>query len=403
MTRTIHRLGTVKINALNRRGYHADGGGLYLRVRPGGSKSWVFRFTVAGRKRDGGLGRYPTINLAEARELAEQCRRLVAAGVDPIEQRAAERTKAAKAMTFEACAREYVAAHEPAWKNAEHRRQWHTTLADCVYPVIGSLPVAAVDTAGVLNVLTPIWTSKPETASRVRGRIELVLGWAAAKGYRDGANPAAWRGHLQHILPAMRKLRSVEHHAALPYNEIGTLMATLREQTSITARALEFLILTATRTGETLGARWDEVNLDTRMWVIPGARMKGARPHRVPLCLRAVQIIEEMSTIRQNEYVFPGRKGRISKMPMANMLRRMGYADCTIHGFRSTFRDWAAECTTVPREIAEAALAHVTGSAVERAYRRGDALEKRRELMAAWATSCDRRPSAKVVLLRRRG
>ncbi len=407
MTRTIHRLGTVKINALKTPGYYGDGGGLYLRVRPGGSKSWVFRFTVAGRKRDGGLGRYPTITLAKARELAEECRRLVACGVDPVEQRREERevvaARAAKAMMFEACAKAYIEAHEAGWKSDKHHRQWRASLGTYVFPIIGVAPVDAIDTTMVLTVLTPIWNSKPETASRVRGRIELVLDWAKARGYRDGENPARWRGHLQHMLAPKKKLRQVEHLAALPYDEIGELMAELRERTSIAARALEFLILTAARTNEALGATWDEIDLHTKKWTIPAQRMKGGREHRVPLCPRAVHIVKEMAEIRLNEYVFPGIKpGRgLSHMTMLMMLRRMGYADCTIHGFRSTFRDWAAECTTVPREIAEAALAHVTGSAVERAYRRGDALEKRRVLMEQWAVHCQQTPSAKVVQFRK--
>ncbi len=406
MGRSIHRLTAVRANALKRAGYHADGGGLYLRIKDGGSKSWVFRYMIAGRRRDAGLGRYPTINLAKARELAETCRRLVAAGVDPIEQRneerEAERAAAAKAITFEECAKAYIEAHEPAWRNEKHRGQWRTTLGQYVYPKIGTLPIAAIDTAGVLNVLTPIWTAKPETASRVRGRIELVLNWARAQGYRDGANPALWRGHLQHTLPARRKLQPITHHAALPFDQISDLMAALCAQTSIGARALEFLILTATRTGETVGARWDEIDIDNVMWTIPGTRMKGGREHRVPLSPRAVAILKDLAEIRQNEFVFPGMKqGRsLTETTLRIALKRLGYNSTTVHGLRSTFRDWAGERTSFPREIAEAALAHVTGNAVERAYRRGDAFEKRRVLMQQWGTFCERRDSANVVPLR---
>ena len=408
MGRSIHKLSVVKINALKAQGTYGDGGGLYLRVKDGGSKSWVFRFAIAGRKREAGLGRYPAVGLAAAREHAEECRRLVAGGVDPIERRKeeceAKRTATAKAITFEACAKAYITAHEPAWRNEKHRRQWHTTLGQYVYPKIGALPVAAIDTAGVLNVLMPIWTAKPETASRVRGRIELVLDWATVQGYRDGANPARWRGHLQHTLPAKRKLQPVTHLAALPFDEIGTLMAALREQTSIGTRALELLILTATRTGETLGARWDEIDIDNMMWTIPRTRMKGGREHRVPLSARSIAILKEMAEIRQNEFIFPGMKqGRsLTETTLRAVLRRLGYSSITVHGFRSTFRDWAGECTSVPREIAEAALAHVTGNAVERAYRRGDAFEKRRVLMQQWGTFCERRESAKVIPLRGR-
>ena len=408
MGRSIHRLTAVKANALKRAGYHADGGGLYLRIKDGGSKSWVFRYMIAGRRRDAGLGRYPTINLAKARELAETCRRLVAGGVDPIErrneEREAERAAAAKAITFEECAKAYIEAHEVAWTNDKHRQQWRRTLADYVYPVVGSLPVAAVDTAGVLNVLTPIWNEKTETASRVRGRIELVLDWAKTKGYRDGPNPALWRRHLQHTLPAKRKEHQVEHLAALPFDEIGTLMAALREQTSVGVRALELLILTAARTGETLGARWDEIDIDNMMWTIPSTRMKGGREHRVPLSPRAGAILKEMAEIRQNEFVFPGMKqGRpLTETTLRAVLKRIGYNSITVHGLRSTFRDWAGECASVPREIAEAALAHATGSAVERAYRRGDAFEKRRKLMEQWGTFCGHPADADVVPLRRR-
>ena len=407
MGRSIHRLTAVKVNALKRPGYHADGAGLYLKIQDGGSRSWVYRFMLNGRRRDCGLGKHPAISLAHARQLAEDCRRVVASGVDPIEQRAAERAaeraKAANQMTFEQCGREFFGAHEPAWTNAEHRRQWLATLASYVFPLIGPQPVAAVDTAAVLNVLTPIWNEKPETANRIRGRIETVLDWAKTKGYRDGENPARWRGHLQHTLPATRKLQPIVHFAALPYHEVGDLMAALREQTSITARALEFLILTASRAGEVRGARWDEIDVDDSMWVLPPGRMKSGRKHRVPLSPRAIAIVMEMAEVRQSEFVFFGTKlGRaISRNTMTVLVHRMGY-ECTTHGFRSTFRDWAGECTSFPREIAEAALAHVTGNAVERAYRRGDAFEKRRVLMEQWAVFCERRDSANVIPLRGR-
>jgi len=407
MTRTIHRLGTVKINALKTPGYYGDGGGLYLRVRPGGSKSWVFRFTVAGRKRDGGLGRYPTITLAKARELAEECRRLVACGVDPVEQRREERevvaARAAKAMMFEACAKAYIEAHEAGWKSDKHHRQWRASLGTYVFPIIGVAPVDGIDTTMVLTVLTPIWNSKPETASRVRGRIELVLDWAKARGYRDGENPARWRWHLQHMMAPKKKLRQVEHLAALPYDEIGELMAELRERTSIAARALEFLILTAARTNEALGATWDEIDLHTKLWVIQAERMKGGTTHRVPLSPHAVAIVKEMASIRQNDFVFPGAKqGRpLSSMSLAMLLRRMGRGDITVHGFRSSFRDWAAETTNFPNHVVEMALAHAIGNKVEAAYRRGDMFDKRKRLMDVWATFCARRTSANVVPLRR--
>ncbi|MCP4779933.1 MAG: tyrosine-type recombinase/integrase [Hyphomicrobium sp.] len=286
MGRSIHRLTAVKVNALKRPGYHADGAGLYLKIQDGGSRSWVYRFMLNGRRRDCGLGQASGNKL---RSRAPVGRRLPPRGrqwCGPIEQRAAERAQAANQMTFEQCGREFFGAHEPAWTNAEHRRQWLATLASYVFPLIGPQPVAAVDTAAVLNVLTPIWNEKPETANRIRGRIETVLDWAKTKGYRDGENPARWRGHLQHTLPAPRKLHQVVHFAALPYHEVSDLMAALREQTSITARALEFLILTASRAGEVRGARWDEIDVDDSMWALPPGRMKSGRKHRVPIPLR---------------------------------------------------------------------------------------------------------------------
>ena len=409
MARTTNRLTALGVAGRKRPGYYADGGNLYLRVAPGGSKGWVFRFSVDGRKRDAGLGPYPAISLVMAREAAEQWRRLVAAGVDPIEarnnEREAARIAAAKTLTFEQCAKAFIASHEAAWKNDKHRAQWRSTLATYVYPVIGALPVHAVDTGLVMKVLEPIWKSKPETGSRVRGRIEAILSWAKVRGYRDAENPAQWRGHLDHLLPAKTKVRRVKHHTALPYREIGVLMVKLREETAITARALEFLILTAARTSEALGVEWDEIDRDQRMWVVPAARMKAGKDHRVPLSSRALAIIKEMGEIRQSEFVFPGgKRGRpLSQMALAMLLRRTGYGHVTVHGFRSAFRDWAAECAPFPREAAEMALAHAVGDKVEQAYLRADMFEVRRKLMDAWATYCGRqRQSGAIVALLRR-
>ena len=327
--RAIHRLSAVKVSNLTQPGYYADGGSLYLRVAPGGSKGWIFRFTIAGRTRDAGLGAFPTVSLSKAREQAAECRRLVAAGADPIDarkkDREAARIAAEKAMTFEQCAKTFMASHEAGWRSNVHRRQWRNGLADHVYPVIGALPVQVVDTTLVLKVLEPIWNEKPETASRVRQRIERVLSWAKVRGYRDGENPAAWRGHLDQLLPAKRKVRQITHHAAMPYREIGTFMAKLRADTTLGARALEFLILTATRTSETLGARWDEIDLDQRMWTIPANRMKAGREHRVPLSARAIAILNEMAAVRHNEFVFPGAKqGRpLTRNVFLRLLQRM--------------------------------------------------------------------------------
>jgi integrase len=396
MTRTLHRLSAVKVTGAKQPGYFADGGNLYLRVAPGGSKQWIFRFALAGKTRDAGLGSYPTISLVKARQEAERCRRLVATGVDPIaareEERIAAQAASKEAMTFEACAKALIAGHEASWKNAKHRAQWTSTLATYAYPHIGRLPVSAIDTPHVMKVLEPIWTDKPETAGRVRGRIEAVLNWAKVSGYRDGngQNPAQWRGHLDHLLPARSKVRKVEHFAAVPYKNMATLMAKLREEIAISARALEFIILTATRTGETLGAVWTEIDLKERVWIIPEDRMKAGVEHKVPLSAPAITILRAMAGIREGDLVFPGaRQGRpLSDMSLLMLLRRMGYGDYTTHGFRSSFRDWCAEKTSFPREVAEKALAHRIPDAVEAAYRRGDLFEKRRKLMHAWAAFC---------------
>jgi integrase len=407
MTRMLGRLSAVRVQSARKRGYYGDGGGLYLRVAPGGAKGWIFRYGGRGRRRDMGLGGYPAIDLAKARELAGDCRSVLAAGLDPIaarnEKRAAAAVEAAKAMTFADCATAYINAHEVGWRNPKHRQQWKNTLATYVSPVVGKLPVSAVDTGLVLKVLEPIWTRKPETASRVRGRMEAVLDWAKVRGYRTGENPARWRGHLDHLLPAKAKVRKVEHHAALPYARIGAFLAALRKQDGIASRALEFLIHTATRTGETLGAIWDEVDMGAKLWTLPSGRMKAGKEHRVPLSDAALAVLQQMHDIRHSDYVFPGGRDRrpLSEMSLLMLLRRMGHGDITAHGFRSTFRDWAAERTTFAREVAEMALAHAIPDAVEAAYRRGDLFEKRRKLMDAWARYCAKieTDAGKVVAL----
>ncbi len=398
MARTKHRLTAKAVENQKKPGLYADGGNLHLRIAPGGSKGWIFRFTLAGRTRDAGLGSYPSVSLAEARDEAERLRKQIAAGIDPVEarksQRAASQAEAERAITFEQCAKAYVASHEAGWKNDKHRAQWHATLKTYVYPIIGRLPVKAVDTSHVMQILEPIWTSKPETASRIRGRIEVILSWAKVRGYRAGENPAQWRGHLDHLLPAKGRVRKVVHHAALPYSEVPAFMKVLRQQVGFSARALEFLILTATRTNETLNASWDEIDWDRGLWTIPGSRMKAGKDHRVPLSSPASTILSEMAELKINEFIFPGAKlGRpLSQMSLLMLLRRMGYGYITTHGFRSSFRDWVAECTTFPGEVAELALAHTMPSAVEAAYRRGDMLEKRRSLVEAWTVYCGERP-----------
>jgi integrase len=372
-------------------GLIADGGGLYLQVAPTGAKTWILRFQLAGRRRDMGLGSAAVFSLAEARDRARAARRMVADGIDPIEARratlAATRVVAAKAITFAECADRYIAAHRAGWKNPKHAAQWPATLAAYVHPVFGDLPVQAVDVGLVMKAIEPIWTVKPETAGRVRGRIESVLDWSTARGYRQGENPARWRGHLENLLAKRSKVRRVEHHAALAYAAIGVFMEELRRQEGIAARALEFAILTAARTGEVIGARWDEINLAERLWTVPGERMKAGREHRVPLSDSALAVVEKMGEARSGDFVFPGGKaGRpLSNMSLLMTMRRMGRGDLTVHGFRSSFRDWAAERTNFPTEVAEMALAHVVADKVEAAYRRGDLFDKRRQLAEAWA------------------
>ena len=401
MARAMGKLTALAVTQAKRRGYYGDGGGLFLQVSGGGAKSWVFRFKKDGRLREMGLGPTHTIGLAEAREKALACRRLRLDGLDPIEVRKATRTQAkldaAKSMTFAACAERYIDAHKAGWRNPKHAAQWPSTLNTYVNPVFGNLPVQAIDVGLVMKAIEPIWTQKPETAGRIRGRIESVLDWATARGYRQGENPARWRGHLENLLPKKTKVRAVKHHAALPYLGLPAFMAELRQQDGVAARALEFLILTAARTGEIIGARWSEIDLEGCLWTIPAERMKAGREHRVPLSDAAMAIIEEMRKVRSGDFLFPGSRAGwpTSNMAMLMLLRRMGRGDLTAHGFRSSFRDWAAERTNFPREVAEMALAHTIADAVERAYRRGDLFQKRRQMMDAWGRHCAASASAK--------
>lgn len=391
MARTRNRLSAIKVSGCKDPGYYADGGNLYLKVGPTGAKSWIFRFTREKRTRDAGLGPYPTVSLVRARERADDCRRLVSAGIDPIESRDEERkNKTPPALSFRACAEAYLVNQEAGWRNPKHRDQWHSTLKTYVYPLLGSLPVDTVTTDHVLQVLEPIWSKKPETASRVRGRIEAVLNSAKARGLRSGENPAAWRGHLDHLLPAKGKVRRVKHHAAMPYKQVPAFMKALRENSSISARCLEFTILTCARTSEALGAQWSEIDFDNKLWTVPAERMKAGKIHRVPLSSRAIVILKEMKAVKRNGFVFaswkPGRP--LSQMTLAMIVRRMGHS-VTVHGFRSSFRDWASEETTFSREAAEMALAHSIPDAVEAAYRRGELLDQRRKLMESWRQFCD--------------
>jgi integrase len=395
----IHKLKPIAVTKLGP-GLHSDGNGLYLAVGRNGSRSWVVRYMLAGRTREMGVGSASAVSLAEARRKAQDARKLLADKIDPIAtrdaQREALRLETAKAVTFDTCAAAYVEAHRPGWKNAKHAQQWANTLHAYASPVIGKLAVQAVETEHVLKILRPIWTAKPETAHRVRGRIESILDWAKVMKYRAGENPARWRGHLDHLLAARDKVKQVTHHAALPYRELPEFMAQLREQSSLSARALEFTILTAARTNEVIAAQWSEVNFDTRTWTVPGNRMKSGREHRVPLNDGAIAVLRSLSL--DSDFPFPSgtrRSPHMSNMAMLVLLGRMGRGDLTTHGFRSTFKDWARECTNYPNEVSEAALAHVIGDETEAAYARGDLFDKRRKLMNDWAAYCAGKPIRK--------
>ena len=390
MARTTGRLTALKVSRAKLPGMYADGGGLYLQITEGGA-SWVYRYMLNGRAREMGLGPLALFGLQEARAKAQDARRLRHEGVDPIEHRRTARAQqqldAAKAVTFQQCAERYIASHRAGWRHAKHVEQWESSLQRLAFPVIGALPVQAINTALVMNVIEAIWDEKPETASRVRGRIESILDWAKARGYRTGENPARWKGHLKNLLPPRSKVRMVEHYAAMPYDQLPALMVELRVQDGIDARALEFTILTAARVSEAVGARWSEISGD--VWTIPAERMKGGKPHRVPLSRRAMDLLKALP--RNGDLIFPGPKlGRALNINAPRkLLIDMGHS-VTVHGFRSSFRDWVAERTSYPNHVAEAALAHAVADKGEKAYRRTDLFEKRRRLMADWAAWCSR-------------
>lgn len=404
-----NRLSPKVVSNKRTSGYYADGNNLYLQISKTGTKSWIFRFTLNGKEREMGLGPLHTVALADARAAAADARKLLLQSIDPILARDAAKTeqalRRARAMTFADCAKAYIEAHRKGWKNAKHAAQWESTLETYADAIIGKLPVQDVDTALVMKVLEPVWHVKPETASRVRGRIESILNWATTRGYRTGENPARWRGHLDNLLPALKKRLRTKHHPALPFADMGAFVMSLRAQEGVAARALEFLILTAARTGEVIGAEWTEIDLSAKVWTIPASRMKAGNEHRVPLSPRALAILEAMDG-EQTGFVFPGQKedAPLSNMAMLALLERMGRDDLTVHGFRSSFRDWTAERTSYPREVCEMALAHTVDNAVEAAYRRGDLFEKRRRLMTDWMKHCDviEKKSAKVIPLGRR-
>ena len=393
--RQIGKLSALAVSRAKKPRHYGDGGGLWLQVSKAGTKSWVFRFTLNGRSREMGLGPLHTISLSDARGAALQCRKLLHEGNDPIEdrrnKRSTARLEAARAMTFDACAEAYIEAHEAGWRSAKHAAQWRSTLKAYAGPVLGQLPVQDIDVGLVMKVLEPIWTEKTETASRVRGRIESVLDWATVREYRRGENPARWRGHLENLLPRRAKVRRVKHHAALPYAEIAAFMRELRAQDGFAAAALEFVILTATRTSETIGATWDEIDLDAGAWTISAVRIKAGEEHRVPLSRPALAVLRRMRNVRLGAHVFPGgKRGKpLSNMALLKLIERMGRAEITVHGFRSTFRDWAAEQTSFAREVAEKSLAHAISDKVEAAYLRGDLFQKRKRLMEEWARFCE--------------
>ncbi len=393
-------LGALAVSNIRRRGINFVGGvtGLAINVTGWGSRSWVLRYTVNGRRRDKGLGGYPDVTLAQAKEAGRAVRAKLAQGIDPVEDGRAVRSKLAAAqaaaLTFSQAATKYIDTHEDGWRNAKHVQQWRNTIETYANPKIGQMLVQDVDLPQVLSILEPIWRTKTETASRLRSRLESVLDWAIARGHRSELNPARWKGLLDKLLPAPGKITKTDHHRALPYADLPKFMELLSSQQGIAARALEFVILTASRSGEVRGAKWDEFDLDNQVWTVPADRMKAGKEHRVPLSSLALSIITEQKRLAFCEYVFPSsHKAKaasslgapLSDMALTAVLRRMKVA-AVPHGFRSTFRDWCAEQTDYPREVAEMALAHAIGNKVEAAYRRGDLFDKRKQLMQDWAT-----------------
>jgi integrase len=409
---------TVKrVQRLSKPGRYSDGHGLHLQITSTRVKSWLFRFQRNGHEHFMGLGPLHAFGLEEARERARRARQLLADGIDPLLQKREERDRRrreelqrnaedAKRKTFAECAEAFLAKHSDGWKNAKHRQQWANTLRDYANPVLGKLYVSDIDTPHIVKVLERdhLWTTKRETARRVLNRIERVLNFAKASGFRNGDNPASWKGHLKDLMPSNGK--SVEHHhAALPYTELPAFMADLRQREGIAPRALEFTILTAGRTGETIGAVWPEIDLKAKVWTVPADRMKAAKEHKVPLGDRALDILKSLPTESDNPYVFIGSKAGVglSAMGMTMVIKRMQRGDITTHGFRSTFMDWAHDQTAFPKVVIDMALAHAVGDKVEAAYRRGDLFDKRRRLMTEWARFCASKPVAtgedKVVVL----
>ncbi len=400
MARALHKLTDRQVRNATAKGRLSDGGGLYLRVTPSPdsvSRSWSFVWTRDGRKTELAIGPYPAISLSDAREIAAGYRSTVAKGGNPAEEKATEAEP-----TFAECVDLFLASMEGGWSNAKHRSQWRMTLGDEYCRKIRDKRVSEIALSDVLAVLRPIWAEKPETASRLRGRIERVLNYAKVHGHRDGENPAQWRGNLDAILPKQKKRATVKHHAAMAYADVPAFMAQLGTRHALAADALAFLILTAARTGEVINAAWDEIDFDARVWTVPAERMKMRKEHAVPLTDEALAILRPLHDARVSQWIFPGTspKKPMSNMAMNQLLKRMDRDSITVHGFRSSFRDWAGDETSFPREIAEGCLAHAVGDETERAYRRRDAIEKRRKLLEAWAQFCAGQSGAKVVPLR---
>ncbi|MGE7197412.1 tyrosine-type recombinase/integrase [Brevundimonas sp.] len=396
MPRKADELGPLAVSRLREPGLHVVGGvaGLGLQVLPSGGRTWILRATVGSKRREMGLGGYPDVTLAKAREAARGARDQIRRGIDPIEAarvaRHSLKASTAATITFRAAAEAYMAAHEASWKNPKHRAQWAATLESYAYGVIGDLGVDEITLPHILQILEPIWTSKTETASRLRGRLEMVLDWATAREYRAGLNPARWRGHLDKLLAKPSKVAKVTHHKALPIDDMPGFMIRLSGVSGAGARALEFAILTAARSGEVRGATWDEIDLDAGLWVVAAERMKAGREHRVPLSAAALSLLRKAPGAAGQDPVFSAvQGGPLSDMTVSAVLRRMK-VNAVPHGFRSTFRDWVSERTSHPHEAAEMALAHTVGNKVEAAYRRGDMVAKRLRLMEDWATFCGR-------------
>ncbi len=408
MPKKARELSAMEVKRITRKGLHAVGGvaGLLLQVSPSGTRSWILRVLIGSKRRDIGLGGYPDVSLAHARDNAREVREKIKQGIDPIEEKQANKirliTEQAALISFDEAARRCLANKSLEFRNKKHAAQWGKTLETYASPVIGSLPVSKIELTHIIKILEPIWLEKTETAKRVRGRIENVLDWAAVSGYRTGENPARWKGHLDNIFPKPSKVAKVVHHKALPREELGTFMQNLKRREGIAARALEFLILTATRSGEVRHAVWSEIDLSARLWVIPAERMKAGKEHRVPLSNEAIKLLKNLPTIEGEEHLFPApRGGALSDTALSAVVKRMK-VQAVPHGFRSTFRDWCAEETNFPHNVAEMTLAHTIGNKVEAAYRRGDLLAKRTLLMEQWAKFCNTvKAQGDVVILRK--